>query len=228
MGKVSTLVAFEKDRADGTANLSKKDYDYILKHFKKSEQLQLTLDDDQKEQLGKDIQALKGYEMLFVLNNNQEPEEGKNIIHTMINQTFSPDYQIRIYGKVKGDIVNDVLVRLDMWGKVVLSHNDSKVKKDFLMKGLYSGDMVNVEEDEDVVDIKDVVKEVKNGSALIVINGEKHPELHSEKDAIEYMRAHNISWNNESWVVGGVVKEKYPNTDKKVVIEFSHQEKEQE
>ena len=71
MGKVSTLVAFEKDRADGTANLSKKDYDYILKHFKKSEQLQLTLDDDQKEQLGKDIQALKGYEMLFVLNNNQ-------------------------------------------------------------------------------------------------------------------------------------------------------------
>ena len=226
MGKVSTLVAFEKDRADGTANLSKKDYDYILKHFKKSEQLQLTLDDDQKEQLGKDIQALKGYEMLFVLNNNQEPEEGKNIIHTMINQTFSPDYQIRIYGKVKGDIVNDVLVRLDMWGKVVLSHNDSKVKKDFLMKGLYSGDMVNVEEDEDVVNIKDVVKEVKNGSALIVINGEEHPELHSEKDAIEYMRAHNISWNNESWVVGGVVKEKYPNTDKKVVIEFSHQEKE--
>jgi hypothetical protein len=202
MGKVSTLVAFEKDRADGTANLSKKDYDYILKHFKKSEQLQLTLDDDQKEQLGKDIQALKGYEMLFVLNNNQEPEEGKNIIHTMINQTFSPDYQIRIYGKVKGDIVNDVLVRLDMWGKVVLSHNDSKVKKDFLMKGLYSGDMVNVEENEDVVDIKDAVKEVKNGSALIVINGEEHPELHSEKDAIEYMRAHNISWNNESWVVG--------------------------
>ena len=96
------------------------------------------------------------------------------------------------------------------------------------MKGLYSGDMVNVEEDEDVVDIKDAVKEVKNGSALIVINGEEHPELHSEKDAIEYMRAHNISWNNESWVVGGVVKEKYPNTDKKLVIEFSRQEKEQE
>ena len=41
------------------------------------------------------------------------------------------------------------------------------------------------------------------------------------------MRAHNISWNNEMWVVGGAVKEKYPNTDKKVVIEFYQKEKEQ-
>jgi hypothetical protein len=41
------------------------------------------------------------------------------------------------------------------------------------------------------------------------------------------MRAHNISWDTERWVVGGEVKEKYPNTDKKVVIEFLHQEEEQ-
>ena len=51
-------------------------------------------------------------------------------------------------------------------------------------------------------------------------------ELHSLNEAKEYMRAHNISWNNESWVVGGGVKEKYPNTDKKVVIEYSQKEKE--
>ena len=39
------------------------------------------------------------------------------------------------------------------------------------------------------------------------------------------MRAHNISWN-ELWVIGAAVKEKYPNTDKKVVIEYSQKEKE--
>ena len=41
------------------------------------------------------------------------------------------------------------------------------------------------------------------------------------------MEKNNFHFNNESWVVGGAVKEKYPNTDKKVVIEFSRQEKEQ-
>ena len=66
---------------------------------------------------------------------------------------------------------------------------------------------------------------MKNGNVLFVINGEEHPELHSLNEAKEYMRAHNISWN-ELWVIGAAVKEKYPNTDKKVVIEYSQKEKE--
>lgn len=34
------------------------------------------------------------------------------------------------------------------------------------------------------------------------------------------MDAKDFHFNNESWVVGSAVKEKYPNTDKKVVIEW--------
>ena len=165
--------------------------------------------------------------MLFVLNDNKQPEEGKNILQNMINQTFSPDYQFRVYGKVKGDVVNDMLIRFDMWGKVVLLHHVGKIKKDFILKGLYNDNMVQVEEDVDAVDMKEIVKEVEKGNALFVINGKEIPELRSFEEAKEYMEKNNFHFNHESWVVGGAVKEKYPNTDKKVVIEFSRQEKEQ-
>ena len=221
-----TRKSFEESKEKGTGGLSKEDYDFMLKNLKKAEQIQLTLDDEQLEQLTKDIQALKGYETLFVQNDNKEPEEGKNIIQNMINQTFNPNYQMRVYGKVKGNTVNDLLIRWDIWGKVAIAHIDGKVKKDLMLKSILSGDMVNFEEDGNSIDMKDIAKEVKNGNVLFVINGEEHPELHSGKEAKEYMRAHHISWNNESWVVGGGVKEKYPNTDKKVVIEYSQEEKE--
>ena len=223
-----TRKSIEESREKGAEGLSKEDYDFVLKNFKKVEQIQITLNEDQMAQLANDLQALKGYETLFMQNDNKEPEEGKNLVQNMINQTFNPNYQMRFYGKVKGDIVNDLLIRWDIWGKVVLAHFDGKIKKDLILKSILSGDLVNFEEDEDAVNMKDVVKEVKDGNALIVIDGEEHPELHSTKEAREYMRAHDILSNSENWIVGGAVKEKYPNTDKKVVIEFTRKEKEQQ
>ena len=222
-----TRKSFEESKEKGTGGLSKKDYDFILKNFKKAEQLQMTLNEGQMTQLTNDIQALKGYETLFVQNDNKEPEEGKNIIQNMINQTFNPNYQMRVYGKVKGNTVNDLLIRWDIWGKVAIAHIDGKVKKDLLLKSILSGDMVSFEEDGNNLDMKDNAKEVKNGNVLFVINGEEHPELHSLNEAKEYMRAHNISWN-ELWVIGAAVKEKYPNTDKKVVIEYFQKEKKEQ
>ena len=227
----ATRKSIEESREKGSAGLSKKEYDFILKNFKKVEQIQMNLDEDQMAQLANDLQALKGYEMLFMQNDNKEPEEGKSLVQNMINQTFNPNSQLRFYGRVKGNIVNDLLIRWDIWGKVVLAHFDGKMKKDLILKSIIGcewGNLVDFEEDENVVDMKDVVKEVKDGNALIVIDGEEHPELHSTKEAHEYMRAHDIQFNNESWIVGGAVKEKYPHTDKKVVIEFTQKEKEQQ
>ena len=226
-----TRKSMEESREKGSAGLSKKDYDFILKNFKKAEQLQMTLNEGQMTQLTNDIQALKGYETLFVQNDNKEPEEGKNHVQNMINQTFNPNFQLRIYGKVKGNTVNNPLIRWDIWGKVMLTHLNGKIKKDLMLKSIIGsdwGDLVNFEEDEDAVNMKDVAKEVKDGNALIVINGEEHPELHSTKEAHEYMKANDIWCNNEMWIVGGAVKEKYPHTNKKVVIEFSRNEKKQQ
>ena len=226
-----TRKSMEESREKRSAGLSKKDYDFILKNFKKAEQLQMTLNEGQMTQLTKDIQALKGYETLFVQNDNKEPEEGKNHAQNMINQTFNPNFQLRIYGKVKGNTVNNPLIRWDIWGKVMLAHLNGKIKKDLMLKSIIGsdwGDLVNFEEDEDAVNMKDVVKEVENGNALFVINGEEHPELHSMNEAREYMNNYRFYFDNESWVVGGAVKEKYPHTDKKVVIEWSIKEKKEQ
>ena len=50
-----TRKSIEMDKELGTRDLSPEDYDFILKHFKKSEQIQLTLDDAQKEELEREI-----------------------------------------------------------------------------------------------------------------------------------------------------------------------------
>ena len=220
-----TEEALKDIKEEGPGIMSQEDFDFIIKNFKKSEQVQLTLDDAQKEQLDKDINALKGYEMIFAQNDNKEPEEGKNLVQNMLNQTFSPSYQVRAYAKMKGNILTGTLLRLDMWGKVVLSYTVGKWKKDAFLQTLCNGDAVSFSEDEDLTNMKDVIKEAKEGNALFVIGGEEHPELRSLEEAKEYMEKNNFHFNHETWVVGGRVKEKYPNTDKKVVIEFTDEPK---
>ena len=120
--KEKTEEALKDIIEEGPGDMSQEDFDFIVKNFKKSEQVQLTLDEAQKEQLDKDLRALKGYEMIFTQNDNKEPEEGNNVLQNMINQAFSPSYQIRAYAKMKGNILTGTLLRLDMWGKVVLSY----------------------------------------------------------------------------------------------------------
>ena len=222
--KEKTEEALKDIIEEGPGEMSQEDFDFIVKNFKKSEQVQLTLDEAQKEELEKELKALKGYELLLTQNDNTEPEEGNNVFQNMLNQAFSPSYQIRVYAKMKGNIITGTLLRLDMWGKVVLSYTVGKWKKDDFLKSLYNGDAVSFSEDEDengVTDMKDVVKEAKDGNALFVIGGEEHPELRSLDEAKEYMEKNNFHFNHETWVVGKRVKEKYPNTDRKVVIEYT-------
>ena len=213
-----------ESEAKGESGLSAEDYEFIRKHFKKGEQVQLVLDDAQKAQLAKDIQALKGYEMLFTQNDNTEPAEGKNLVQSMINSMFSPNYQLRFYGKLKGDIVNGLVVRCDIWGKVVLAYMDCKLKKEHFMNAILKGNKINFENDSDVTDMNDVVKDAKDGNVLFVIDGKEVPELRSFEEAKEYMQKNDFHFDQESWIVGGAVKEKYPHTDKKVVVEYSTKE----
>ena len=78
-----TRKSMEESREKGSAGLSKKDYDYMLKSLKKVEQMQMTLDEGQMAELANDLQALKGYETLYMQNDNKEPEEGKNMIQNV-------------------------------------------------------------------------------------------------------------------------------------------------
>ena len=200
----------------------------MKKHFKKSEQVQMkNLNEEQLAQIEQDIKALKGYELLFTANKNTSYDEDKNILKNMLAEVMNPpSVKVRCYGKVKGKTVSDLLVRLEWLNTVALSHVDTKIDKALMTKALMAdGALITEYDDEDgeVVDMKDILKESEN--ALIVINGKEYPDLHSTEDAAKYMEANDIHFNVESWIVGGAVKEKYPNTDKKVVIEFSRKEK---
>ena len=200
----------------------------MKKNFKKSEQVQMkNLNEEQLAQIEQDIKALKGYELLFTANKNTSYDEDKNILKNMLAEVMNPpSVKVRCYGKVKGKTVSDLLVRLEWLNTVALSHVDTKIDKALMTKALMAdGALITEYDDEDgeVVDMKDILKESDN--ALIVINGKEYPELHNEHEATEFIKANNIPWNTESWIVGSAVKEKYPNTDKKVVIEFSRKEK---
>lgn len=208
--------------------LTEKERAQLKKNFKMSEVVQMEkLDEEQLAQLDEDIKALKGYEMLFITNKNEGSDEDQNVLQQMMSDVFNPTIKLQCYGKVKGNVVSDILVRVDIWETVALMHLDTKVEKKLMIKSIMEKEAVSFEQESDgeEVDMKEMVKEVEAGNVLFVINGEEHPELHSLDEAKEYMRTQDFHFNQESWVVGGAVKEKYPNTDKKVVIEYTNEEK---
>ena len=206
--------------------LTEKERAQLKKNFKMSETVQLEkVDEEQLAQLEEDIKALKGYEMLFVTNKNGGSDEDANVLRQMMSEVFNPTIKLQCYGKVKGNKVSDLLMKVKAWETVVLMHIDTKVEKELVVKSIMEKEAVSFESDDNEVDMKDVLEDVKNGNVLFVINGQEYPDLHSTEEASEYMKAHDIWCNQESWIVGSAVKEKYPNTDKKVVIEFSRSEK---
>ena len=196
----------------------------LKKNFKMSETVQIEkCDEEQRAQIETDIQALKGYDLLFTTNKNGGSDEEANVLRQMMSEVFNPTIKLQCYGKVKGKTVSDMLMRVDMWETVALMHLDTKVDKELMIRSIMDQDGVSYEQENggEVVDMKDVLEEVKKGNALFVIDGEEHPELHSLEEAKAYMDAKDFHFNQESWIVGGAVKEKYPHTDKKVVIEWA-------
>ena len=208
--------------------LTEKERAQLKKNFKMSETVQIEkCDEEQRAQIEKDIQALKGYDLLFTTNKNGGADEDANVLRQMMSEVFNPTVKLQCYGKVKGKTVSDMLMRVDMWETVALMHLDTKVDKELMIRSIMDQDGVSYEQENggEVVDMKDVLEEVKKGNALFVIDGEEHPELHSLEEAKAYMDAKDFHFNQESWIVGGAVKEKYPHTDKKVVIEWADKSK---
>ena len=206
----------------------------LKKYFKKSEQVQIqNVSEELLAEINKDIKALKDHELLFETTRNAGSEslgDSAHLFKQMIADFLNPSIKMQCYGKVDDKMVSDLLLRLDIWNTVTLSYIDTKIDRDIWMKALERSRITADDNDDNnnsVVDLKDVLIDDGNGETLIVINGVEHPELHSTKEAAEYMRKHNFWFNNENWIVGEAVKEKYPNTDKKVVIEFTRNDKEQ-
>ena len=221
-----------KGLEEGDTILSADEIAKLKKHFKKSEQVQIqNVSEEQLAEINEDIKALKNYELLFETVRNAGSEslgDSANVVKQMISDFLNPTVKMRCYGKVDGKMVSDLLIRLDIWNTVALSYIDTKIDRDIWMKLQERSSFSTSDDDDDSsVDMKETLKDVEKGNVLIVINGEEHPELHSTKEAEEYMRQQQISFNHQNWIVGKAVKEKYPHTKKNVVIEFSRNDKEQ-
>lgn len=222
-----------KGLEEGDTILSADEIAKLKKNFKKSEQVQIqNVSEEQLAEINKDIKALKNYELLFETVRNAGSEslgDSANVVKQKISDFLNPTVKMRCYGKVDGKMVSDLLIRLDIWNTVALSYIDTKIDRDVWMKLQEKSSFSTSDDDDDdsSVDMKETLKDVEKGNVLIVINGEEHPELHSTKEAEEYMRQQQISFNHQNWIVGKAVKEKYPHTKKNVVIEFSRNDKEQ-
>ncbi|MDE5999361.1 MAG: hypothetical protein K2H04_04715 [Bacteroidaceae bacterium] len=209
-------------------NLTDKDFDLMRKSFKKSEQVLFVLDEDRREELERDIQSLKGYETLFVVGDNQESNDSANIQERMWHNAFTLKYKLAMYGKVKGDIVSGFFARFGFGNQVGLARMVCKIPKDFLFKMIQDGtsffndNLIDSDNEESFpANMIKTQEAVKNGNVLFVIHGEEHPEFRSTEEVKEYIIANNIYWTHVSWFLGRGLKEKYPHTDRKVVIEFT-------
>lgn len=228
--RAELLHEMENDTDVAKSGLSKDELHFIKKNLKRNEQITLQSDSVLQEMLNKDIQALKGFEQLMEVNKNFASNEDNNPLQQLWNKVMNPQIKVSAYGRVNGDIVDNLLIRMDVWDKIVLGYFDCKFKKKSLSKLILierNSDDAEREKD-DAVDMKTTIEEVQKDHALFVINGEEHPELHSSEEARVYMEEIDFHHNNETWVVGRAVKEKYPETDRKVVIEYNRERKDTE
>lgn len=176
------------------------------------------LPENKAEQLQKDLDALKGFKRIY-----HEKHNSNDGPFSMLKGTYKMFNNVQYFAVEEGEYVTELVARIDadvnVGNLITLIHLKGMIKQEDVP------DMIQMEEETDV----NVKEEMETGNVLIVINGQEYSNLHSAEEATEWMKAQGISWNHENMIVGAeAVKEKYPNTDKKVAIEFSREEKKSE
>lgn len=161
-------------------------------------------------QLQKDLDALQDFKRIY-----HEKHNSNDDWLSMFKGTFKMFNNVQFYAVEDGEYFNDLIVRIDA------DTNDGNIVTLVRLKGKIKPEdvptFIQIEENDGV----DMRKEMKD-NALIVINGKEYPDLHSAEEAAEYMKANNIRWNSQNMLIGkDLVKEKYPNSNKHVAIEFS-------
>ncbi len=170
--RIEAKLAKEK----GETQLTDEQLDTVLKGIKRLEQITLPLTDELKEQVNKDCERLKDYELLVStsrnIDENRETEPG---LPPIFSPMLIPDFTMKMYAKMKGEQVKDVLVRTDIMNIMCLVHMETDLPKDIFHQALEMDDYLPLQNEE-----------------------------------------------------GEAVKEQYPDTKFKVVVEYSNQEERKE
>ena len=132
-----------KDLDKEDSILSVEEIAKLKKYFKKSEQVQIqNVSEELLAQINKDIKALKNHELLFETIRNAGSETSENsgepnkLFTKMISDFLNPSIKFQCYDKVEGNMVSDLLLRVDIWNTVAISHIDTKIDRDIWMKAM--------------------------------------------------------------------------------------------
>ena len=148
-----------KDLDKEDSILSVEEIAKLKKYFKKSEQVQIqNVSEELLDQINNDIKALKNHELLFETIRNtgkgtsEVPVKTGKLFAEVVNDLLNPSIKFQCYGKVEGNMVSDLLLRVDIWNTVAISHIDTKIDRDIWMKALEKSNLSfdsNVEYDKE-------------------------------------------------------------------------------
>ena len=151
----------------------------------------------------KSILSGKGWEPLI----DMKDEDGKKV--KILQQQQNKHTTVAIFAEEEEESSLIVLSgKLDLAKLMEEKNEESK---------LYLNVKQTVWEDDD-----DEKEPRKFRDCLIVIDGEVHPELHTQSDAARYIYQHDMEWNGIPQILKGKeVKKKYPDSKKKVAFEYT-------
>lgn len=190
----------------------------LQKHLKRVEYLMIENNSGLAEQLTEDIRSLKGYETLLSAEHNPKMKKDGNPVRNLVSGLLNPTLAVSYFGKPRGERQVNPIVAFRFGPSLTMLFLEGKIKT----KDLFASyeDMSFSFDDNDDDEAFDFSALKKDGEVLFVINGVAHPELLNSREAYEYMKQHDIQINHMGIITGEEKDRKYPDTDKKTIIEY--------
>ncbi|MDO4822661.1 MAG: hypothetical protein Q4A08_00645 [Bacteroidales bacterium] len=203
----------------------------IKKNVKGVKYLSITNNQELGEQLTEDIRNLKGYETLVATTHNPEKDDDANPLKTLFQSVLNPSIGLSYFGIPYKDRQKNPIIVFRFGPSLIAIFIEGKIKTTDLFNSFDSDNLISFDsndDDDDDDDDEDAIdfSSLKNdGEVLFVINGVEHPELKNYTEAHEYMKQHDIQINHMGIITGEEKDKKYPDTDKKMVVEYKEENK---
>lgn len=220
-----------KEIANNNPELKGIDAEDIKKNVKGVKYLSITNNQELGEQLTEDIRNLKGYETLVVTTHNPEKDDDANPLKTLFQSVLNPSIGLSYFGIPYKDRQKNPIIVFRFGPSLIAIFVEGNMKTEDLFNSFNSDNLISFDsnddddDDDDDEDAFDFSSLKNDGEVLFVINGVEHPELKNYTEAHEYMKQHDIQINHMGIITGEEKDKKYPDTDKKMVVEYKEENK---
>lgn len=220
-----------KEIANNNPELKGIDAEDIKKNVKGVKYLSITNNQELGEQLTEDIRNLKSYETLVVTTHNPEKDDDANPLKTLFQSVLNPSIGLSYFGIPYKDRQKNPIIVFRFGPSLIAIFVEGNMKTEDLFNSFDSDNLISFDsnddddDDDDDEDAFDFSSLKNDGEVLFVINGVEHPELKNYTEAHEYMKQHDIQINHMGIITGEEKDKKYPDTDKKMVVEYEEENK---